>query len=269
MNEMSASRAEWGPMPPASSLAPGDTRSPGDAPAPSDAHAAAAKHEVLVWDAPVRVFHWLMVASFAGAWLTAESESWRMLHVTLGYTMAGLVAFRVVWGLIGTRHARFASFVRGPAAVARHLRAMLRGRPEHHAGHNPTGALAIVALLALAAAVTATGWAGFNEIGGEWMNEVHEVAASLMLAIAAVHVAGVLLGSWIERENLVRAMVTGRKAGRPEDGLRSAWRSVAALMFAAVLGFWWLQWQGAPAGGDLAEQPVASATAAVDDRQDH
>ena len=68
---------------------------------------------VLVWDAPVRVFHWLMVASFAGAWLSAESERWRLLHVTLGYTLAGLVVFRVLWGLVGTRHARFASFVRG------------------------------------------------------------------------------------------------------------------------------------------------------------
>lgn len=70
-----------------------------------------AAREVLVWDAPVRVFHWLMVLSFAGAYVTAESERWRLLHVTLGYTMAGLLAFRVVWGLVGTRHARFASFV--------------------------------------------------------------------------------------------------------------------------------------------------------------
>ncbi|HET7525957.1 MAG TPA: cytochrome b/b6 domain-containing protein, partial [Burkholderiaceae bacterium] len=102
---------------------------------------------VLVWDAPVRVFHWLMVLSFAGAYLTAESERWRLLHVTLGYTMAGLLAFRIVWGLIGTRHARFASFVRGRAAVMRYLRSLLGGRPEHHAGHNPAGAWAIVALL--------------------------------------------------------------------------------------------------------------------------
>jgi cytochrome b len=74
-------------------------------------------NRVRVWDVPVRVFHWLLVLSFAGAWLSAESERWRLLHVTLGYTVAGLVAFRLVWGLVGTTPARFASFVRGPSAV--------------------------------------------------------------------------------------------------------------------------------------------------------
>ncbi len=122
-----------------------------------------AVRKVLVWDAPVRVFHWLMVLSFAGAYLTAESERWRLVHVTLGYTMAGLVAFRIVWGLIGTRHARFSSFVRGPAAIAGYVRGLVRGRPEHHVGHNPAGALAIVALLGLTLVVTATGWATYND----------------------------------------------------------------------------------------------------------
>ena len=206
----------------------------------------------------MRVFHWLMVACFAGAWLTAESERFRLPHVTLGYTMAALVAFRIVWGLVGTRHARFSSFVRGPAAVARHVRAMLRGRPEQHAGHNPTGTLAILAMLGLTLAVTATGWAGFNDLGGEWLNEVHEAVAGVMLTVAGVHVGGVLFGSWLERENLVRAMVTGRKTGRPQDAIRSAWRSVAVLMMAAVLAFWWMQWQSAPAGGGLAGRPADS-----------
>ncbi len=88
---------------------------------------------VKVWDIPVRLFHWSFAACFAGAWLTAESERFRDVHVALGYTMAGLIAFRLLWGLVGTRHARFASFVRGPAAVARYLRSLLAGRPEHHA----------------------------------------------------------------------------------------------------------------------------------------
>ena len=222
--------------------------------------------KILVWDAPVRVFHWLMVASFAGAWLTAESERWRLLHVTLGYTMAGLVAFRIVWGLVGTRHARFSNFVRGPAAAARHLRSMLRGRPEHHAGHNPAASLAILGLLGLAVAVTATGWAGFNQLGGEWLKEAHEAAASAMLAVVGVHIGGVLLGSWLERQNLALAMVTGRKTGRPDEAIRSAWRSVVALMLAVVLGFWWLQWQGAPAGGGMADQVVATKQVKGHDR---
>jgi len=206
-------------------------------------------HKVLVWDAPVRVFHWLMVLSFAGAYLTAESERWRLVHVTLGYTMAGLVAFRVLWGFVGTRHARFASFVRGPAAVASYLRSLIAGRSEQRAGHNPAGALAIMALLGMTVMVTAAGWATYVDVGGGWLEELHEGAANMMLAVVGVHIAGVLLSSWLHRDNLIGAMVTGRKLARPEDALSSAWRSVAVLMLAAVLGFWWMQWNsGAPTG---------------------
>jgi len=202
--------------------------------------------KILVWDAPVRIFHWLMVLSFAGAYLTAESESWRLVHVTLGYTMAGLVAFRLVWGLTGTRYARFAAFVRGPKAVARYLNALLRGQPEHTTGHNPAGAIAIVAMLGLTAAIGATGWAAYNDISGEWVAELHELVANAMLLVVGIHVAGVVVASWLHKENLVRAMVTGRKLGSPEDGIRSAWRILAIVMLASVVGFWYLQWQSAP-----------------------
>ena len=205
--------------------------------------------KVLIWDAPVRVFHWLMVLSFAGAYLTAESERWRLAHVTLGYTMAGLVAFRVLWGLVGTRHARFSSFVRGPAAIARYLRGLVGGRPEHHAGHNPAGALAIIALLGMTLVVTAAGWATYNEVGGRWLEELHEGAANVMLGIVGMHVAGVLLASWLQRANLIGAMVTGRRLGSPADSVRSAWRSVALLMLVAVMGFWWMQWHAASSPG--------------------
>lgn len=201
---------------------------------------------VLVWDAPVRVFHWLMVLSFAGAWISAESERWRLLHVTLGYTMAGLLVFRVLWGLVGTRHARFTDFVRGPRAVAAYLRSLLSGRPQHHVGHNPAGALAIVALLVLTALTAVSGWATYQDIGGEWLEDLHEGAANTMLALVLVHLAGVLVGSWAHHENLVGSMVTGRKAAPPDQAIRQAWRSLAVLMLAAVLVFWWLQWRSAP-----------------------
>jgi cytochrome b len=213
---------------------------------------ASRAERILVWDAPVRVFHWLMVACFAGAWLTSDGERWRLVHVTLGYTMLGLVAFRVLWGLLGTRHARFSQFVRGPGAVARYLGSLVRGRPEHHTGHNPAGAVAIVLLLGLTLAVGATGWATYNDLGGEWLEEVHEAIATLMLAIVVVHVAAVAVSSWLHKENLVRAMLTGRKAGEPGQAARGAWRSLAAVMLAAVLGFWWLQWQAAPDAQDMA-----------------
>lgn len=217
--------------------------------------------KILVWDAPVRLFHWLMVASFAGAWLTAESESWRMVHVTLGYTMAGLVAFRILWGLVGTRYARFSSFVRGPSAVVAYVRGILQGKPEHHTGHNPAGALAIVALLGLTIVITASGWATFNEIGGKWLEEGHEIAANVMLALVGAHILGALVSSWLHRENLIGAMISGRKPGRPEEGVRNAWRTVAAMMLVVVVGFWWMQWKNAPTGAGLADMPVAAANA--------
>lgn len=196
---------------------------------------------VLVWDAPVRVVHWLLAASFFGAFLTAESERWRLVHASLGYAVGGLVAFRLVWGLVGTRHARFASFLRGPAAVVRYLKSLVSGQPEHHVGHNPAGALAIVALLFLGAAVTVTGHLVYADIG-DAAEDLHEVLANLMLAVVVLHVLGVLVASLLHRENLVRAMLTGRKRAAPEEGIVRAWRPVAALVLAAVA--FWIGWQG-------------------------
>lgn len=204
---------------------------------------------IRVWDAPQRIVHWLIAASFAGAYLTAESESWRLVHVTLGYTMAGLIAFRVVWGVVGSRHARFSAFVRGPAAVARYLRSLLTGHPEPSVGHNPAGAIAVVLLLLLGASVAATGWALDMRIGGEAFEEVHEVLANLMLALVGVHVAGVIVSSWLHRENLVGAMITGFKKGPSGAGIQRVWRGLAAVILVVVLGFWWYQWQTGPQPG--------------------
>jgi cytochrome b len=206
----------------------------------------AERPRTLVWDAPVRIFHWLLVGSFATAWLTSDGERWMLVHITAGYTMAGLVVFRILWGLVGTRHARFGTFVRGPRAVVTYLMSLLRGRPEHHAGHNPAGAMAILALLTLTLLTVATGWATYSEIGGDAFEDAHEVLANTMLAIVAVHVLAVILSSRLHRENLVAAMIHGRKPVAASEGIRGAWRSVAAVLLAGVLGFWWLQWQSAP-----------------------
>ncbi len=203
-------------------------------------------NSVRVWDVPVRVFHWLLVLSFAGAFVTAESERWRLVHVTLGYTVAGLIAFRLIWGLVGTRYARFSSFVRGPAAVLAYLRALLRGNPEHHLGHNPAGGWAIVALLLGCALLTASGWATYNEWGGDWLEELHEGLGNGLLALVGVHVVGVIVSSRLHHENLVRAMFTGRKrAESTQDSVRG-WGVLALVLVAAVAGFWWSQWASAP-----------------------
>ncbi len=225
------------------------------------AHPAEAPNysSVLVWDAAVRVFHWLMVVCFAGAYLTSESEAWRLVHVTLGYTMAGLVAFRIIWGFVGTRHARFASFIRGPRAVARYLRTLLSRQPEHHTGHNPAGALAIVAMLALTTSIAATGWAAYNDVAGEWVAELHEGVANAMLLLVGVHLAAVVASGWLHKENLVRAMLSGRKVATPGEGIRSAWHIVAALLLAAVLGFWYLQWSQRPSQTRQTSEPLTQS----------
>jgi cytochrome b len=193
-----------------------------------------------------------MVVSFAGAWLSAESERWRMVHVSLGYALGGLVLFRLAWGLIGSRHARFASFVRGPAALRAYLGSLLRGRPEHHTGHNPAGALAIVGLLTLGAFTVGSGWLNWNEIGGDWLESAHEAAATAMLALVGLHLAGVLLSSWMHRENLTRAMIDGHKRGRADEALAGSRRLVGIAVLLAVLGFWAWQASQSPAGSAVA-----------------
>jgi cytochrome b len=224
-----------------------------------------AQRDVLVWDWPVRVFHWLMVISFAGAWLTAESERWRLVHVSLGYTMAALVAFRLVWGLVGSRHARFASFVRGPAAVAQYLKSLADRRPQAFAGHNPAGALAVVVLLGLTLGVSASGWALYNDLGADWSEDLHEGLANFMLLVVAVHVAGVLVSSWLHHDNLVRAMFNGRKHGRPDEAIGRSRPALAAGILVAVLGFWGLQWAQAPQATADSEQHARQLDAERDD----
>ena len=209
-------------------------------------HADTALAPVKVWDWPVRVFHWLAVACFAGAWLTAESERLHLVHITLGYTLGGLVAFRVLWGLLDTGHARFANFVRSPAAAWRYVTSLMGERPLHYTGHNPAGALAIVALLGLIALTVGLGWASETERLPGWLDEGHELAANALMALVVVHLVGVAVGSLRHRENLPRAMLTGLKRGLPGEGIRRQHGWLGALVLICALGFWAWQWHSAP-----------------------
>jgi len=213
---------------------------------------------ILVWDWPVRVFHALLALCFAGAWLTAEHEAWRLVHVTLGYTFGGLLAFRLLWGVVGTRHARFVDFVRGPTALKTYLLSLLGSRPGHHAGHNPAGAWAILAMLGLGVAITASGWFSYQDMAGEWLNEMHEALASTMLGVVGVHIAGVWLSGRLHGENLARAMVTGRKLGPPGQGIPTSHPVLGMLLLVAVLGFWTWQWLHAPSPQQAGLNPPAS-----------
>lgn len=212
---------------------------------------------ILVWDVPTRLFHWLLAGCFAGAFLTAESERLRDVHVGLGYTFAGLIAFRLVWGVVGSRYARFRSFLFSPAELWRYLRSLPTRAPRHYLGHNPAGAAAIFVLLALGSGIAVTGYAVFNDLGGEGLEELHEGLAFAMLAIVAVHVAGVLLSSVRHRENLATAMVTGRKRGQPGQAIRRGHAWMALLMVAAVAAYWaWSPMTASPAARSAAARDV-------------
>lgn len=200
------------------------------------------KTRILVWDLPTRWFHWLLVLSFAGAWLTAESERTQDLHVMFGYTLLGLIAFRLFWGVAGTRYARFAEFVRAPSLAIRYLKSLVDGRAERYIGHNPAGAMAILLLLLLGVLSGLTGWMAMNESGGDWMEEGHELFSNAMLAIVVIHVVGVIAGSLAHHENLAYSMVTGHKQGAPDKGIAGRRLIPAILLIGAVAGFWgiWL-----------------------------
>lgn len=219
------------------------------------------KHRILVWDIPTRVFHWLLALSFAGAWLTSESERYRDIHVMLGYSLLGLIAFRLIWGLLGSRYARFSEFVRSPAEGMRYLKSMLSGKPAHFIGHNPAGAIAILLLLGLGIGTGVSGWMIFNEIGGEGMEEVHETLSNLMLIVVLAHIVGVIAGSIVHRENLARAMVSGYKNGEPAQGIRKKHGLVALALLLGLSGFWGLWFNGKldlPGAGPTLEQGQSS-----------
>ena len=197
--------------------------------------------KILVWDWPVRLGHWLMVGGFILAWLTSESETWRLVHAFSGSVVITVALFRLPWGFIGSRYARFVDFVRGPGSVVDYLRSLIRLEPDHHTGHNPAGGWAIVLLLALGIATGVVGWAMYNELGGEWLEELHEGLAVTMLTVVFIHVAGVISGSLLHGENLVQAMITGHKRGSPEEAIPSA-RPLAAifLLVWVAAASWWL-----------------------------
>ncbi|SDD81029.1 Cytochrome b [Sphingomonas sp. YR710] len=185
---------------------------------------------IVVWDVPLRLFHWLFAAAVALALLSSEEDSalsgW---HTTVGWTIAVLLAFRVLWGFVGGEHARFASFVK-LSAIGPHVREVLRGRPRPSLGHNALGGIAVLLLLVLAGMTVVTGVMTMG--GGE--NELHEVVAYALLAMAAIHVVAVVIMSVLSHENLIRAMIIGRKSAVAHPGSRDGRRASVAAHVTAI-----------------------------------
>jgi cytochrome b len=205
-----------------------------------------------VWDVAQRVAHWTLASAFGAAWLTSESEAWRLWHGRAGLVAVGVAIFRLLWGWVGTRHAQFGDFLAGPDAVVAYGRSVMRGRAEHYLGHNPAGGWAVVMLLTLTLTTGLSGWMTYNEWGGEVLAEAHELLATGWMVMVAVHVAGVITGSLAHRENLVLAMVTGRKPD-PKPGtlaqqIRPGWApdntqanvlGIVVLLIVVAAVLWW------------------------------
>ena len=211
-----------------------------------------AQDDVVVWDPWVRVGHWLLVITFATAYLSGDEEAGGpdQIHVVSGYILAGVLILRIVWGFVGSEHARFRDFAYGPAGSARYLFNLARGRSRRYLGHSPAGGLMVLALLACLTGTVVTGLVAYGELGrgplagmvtprtpaapppgshgaassedggGEAESlaaELHETLANVTLGLIVLHLLGVAGASLAHRENLVAAMIHGRKR-RDRDG---------------------------------------------------
>ncbi len=220
------------------------------APVARSAKTTPATRRRLLIDAPIRVFHWLLAASFAGAYLTGDSERWRLAHITLGYTMAGLIGFRLVWGLIGPPQARWAAQWRKLHALPEVWLSWRAARPNARQTQRAANTLAILAILLFSLISAANGYAAHADIGhfgGEWISEFHEFTAHATLATVVMHLCLILAGSVLLQTNLAATMITGRQVGAGPDTVKRNRIWLGALIAMAVTSYWVYAWQSAPA----------------------
>ena len=209
------------------------------------------EHTTPVWDLPVRLFHWSLLALVCFSWWSGEQgEMWLKYHFWSGYTILTLVLFRLLWGFWGSYYARFAAFLRGPTTVLRSLRELWHARPMTVLGHNPLGGWMVLALLLVLGVQSVTGlfanddimWEGplyahISKDLSDQLTGIHEGNFNLLLVLVAIHVAAIAWHRWRKGERLVRAMLTGRKpapAGTVARPYVSLWRALLVLLAVAL-----------------------------------
>lgn len=167
--------------------------------------------ETPVWDVITRIFHWSLVVAYCASQLTAEE--WDIAHEYVGYIILGLIAFRIIWGFVGPRNVRFSKLVNSPSTIMTHLKNIQTGRHTAEAGHNPAGGIMVVALLLWLALTGLSGWLGSILSGNiaVLLEEIHEFLGEFSLLLIAVHVAGVIVMSLLERQDLAKSMIDGKK----------------------------------------------------------
>lgn len=194
-------------------------------------------HRFLVWDLPTRIFHWAQALAFGGAYLTSDSEKYRDIHVALGYIMLGLIVFRLLWGFIGSRYARFDSFLFNPLQIIAYLKSLLGKNPQHYLGHNPAGSVSVWLLLSLGLVLCVSGVMALQDDASETVIELHSYATDVMLVVIALHLVGVVMSTLLHRENLVRAMITGYKQAESGEGIARAYKGLGLLMLVIMVVF--------------------------------
>lgn len=209
---------------------------------------------VPVWDIPVRLFHWILVLLIAFSWLSSEMD-WMTWHMYSGYALLALILFRILWGFVGSTHARFSDFIYGPRALIGYIKTLPSRTAAKFAGHNPLGGISVVLILLCVLTQAGTGLFANDDIINEgplvkhvskelsdWLTTIHKYNFNVMLALIGVHIAAVLYYLIWKSENLIKAMFTGRKqlpAGMAAATMRSTGRAVVLLAVCAA-GVWFL-----------------------------
>ena len=222
-----------------------------------------AEEKRLVWDLPLRLFHWILVLSLIGSWVTAElGFDWMQIHMYLGYGTIGLIVFRLIWGFIGPRHARFASFIAGPSGIWRYARGLAAGTMIQTVGHNPLGGISVIVMLVLVGFQAATGlfasddivWSGpYNSaVSGataDRLTSLHHLNFNFILAAVALHIMAIAFYFLFKKQNLVPAMLHGKKVVPEHEAISRSEiiKAVIVIAISAGLVFWLISAAPVPA----------------------
>lgn len=196
---------------------------------------------MMVWDSPIFITHWLLAFCFVGAILTQESEKLRLVHVTLGYTMLGIVGFRLIWGFIGSKYARFTTIKPRFLRVRENIQAILSGNKEFSIGLNAIGFVAAYLLMGLVLLVSASGYLVFNEIGPELISEIHELVGNLLITVVVVHVVSIVLNAMYQRIQKANAEVATKIGVLAQRARPYKWVTIIILLI--VIYFWGIQFK--------------------------
>lgn len=198
---------------------------------------------MMSWDAAVMVSHWLLAICFVGAVITQDSEKYRLLHVTMGYTMFGLVAFRLVWGFVGGKYARFNSIYPRIKKVIEYLKSLFTAEPQAFIGFHAIGFLAAYLLLAVILMVTISGYIVYEELGPDLFEELHETLGNLLIAIVSIHIGGVVINAVIQKVKIAMSTEQTGAAKRVAATIERSrpYKWMAALIILAVTYFWVIQ----------------------------